>query len=181
MTGHAILTPMLMALMLITGDFLTMSLTADATTPSAKPDKWRMNAFTAATAMLALTGLLFIIGVVAAGKYVLQLGIAELRTLAFITLVFAGQATVFVVRERRNFWYSRPGNLLLLSSLLDVTIAGTLAVTGTLMHSLAASTVGAVLAGTLLFSVVLDTVKRRAFRVLKISQQVPPRPRFGGV
>ncbi len=39
MTGHAILTPMLMALLLITGDFLTMSLTTDRATPSRSPDR----------------------------------------------------------------------------------------------------------------------------------------------
>ena len=50
MTGHAILTPMLMALLLITGDFLTMSLTTDRATPSRSPDRWRIRPITAAAA-----------------------------------------------------------------------------------------------------------------------------------
>ncbi len=168
MTGHAILTPMLMALLLITGDFLTMSLTTDAATPSPKPDIWRMRSFTAAAAILAVAGLAFIVGVVAAGKYIIRYDIAELRTLAFVALVLASQANVYAVRERGHFWQSRPGAWLAMSSALDVAIAGILALTGTLMAPLAASTVGAVFLGALLFLVVLDAVKLMAFKKLKI-------------
>ena len=57
MTGHAILTPMLMALLLITGDFITMSLTTDRATPSSMPDAWRIRTLTAAAAILGLFGL----------------------------------------------------------------------------------------------------------------------------
>ncbi len=168
MTGHAILTPMLMALLLITGDFLTMSLTTDRATPSPAPDNWRLPPITAAAAILGLFGLMFALGVVAAGKYLYGFNLGELRTLAFITLVFAGQATIYVVRERRYMWHSRPGIWLLLSSMLDLGIAGALAITGTLMAPLSALTVAAVLAGATVFSVLLDAVKHTAFRGLKI-------------
>lgn len=169
MTGHAILTPMLMALLLITGDFLTMALTTDAATPSPQPDLWRMGSFTAAAGILGMVGLAFVIAVVAAGKYRLGYGIAELRTLAFLTLVCAGQATVYVLRERGSLWSSRPGGWLVLSSLLDLSIAGILAMTGTLMAALAPAAIAAVLAGTLLFALVLDAVKKAAFSMLKMN------------
>ncbi len=168
MTSHSILTPMLMPLLLITGDFLTMSLTTDRATPSPVPDSWRIRPITAAAAIVGLFVLIFTVGVVAAGKYILGFHIAELRTLAFITLVFAGQATVYVVRERRHMWHSRPGKWLVLSSLLDLGIAAALAITGTLMAPLNTVTVAAVLAGAMVFSVALDAVKYVAFRSLKI-------------
>jgi H+-transporting ATPase len=168
MTGHSILTPMLMALLLITGDFLTMSLTTDRATPSPAPDSWRVRPITAAAAILGLCGLTFAVGVVAAGKFVLGFNIAQLRTLAFITLVFAGQATIYVVRERRHMWHSRPGRWLVVSSLLDLGVAGALAISGTLMAPLSALTVATVLAGAMVFSIVLDAVKQVAFKSLKI-------------
>ena len=127
MKAHAVLTPMLMALFLIAGDFITMSLTTDRATPSPMPDAWRIRKITAAAAFLGLFGLTFAVGVVTAGKYVLRFGIAELRTLAFVTLVFANQATVYVVRDRGHMWHSRPGRWLVLSSLLDMAIATSLA------------------------------------------------------
>jgi H+-transporting ATPase len=168
MTGHAVLTPMLMALLLITGDFITMSLTTDRATPSPMPDVWRIRTITAAAAILGLSGLMFAAGVVAAGKYVLGFDIGELRTLAFITLVFGSQATVYVVRDRRHMWHSRPGGWLVVSSLLDLGIAASLAITGTLMAPLPFLTVAAVFTGAMAFSIILDAIKHVAFMGLKI-------------
>ena len=48
MTGHAILTPMLMVLIMLTGDFLGMSLTTDNVTPSPQPNSWRIGGLTIA-------------------------------------------------------------------------------------------------------------------------------------
>ena len=169
MTGHAILTPMLMALLLITGDFLTMSLSADHATPSPTPERWRIGTFTAAAAILGLIGLTFAIGVLAIGKYVWAFNIAELRTLAFITLVFSAQATVYVIRDRRHLWHSRPGFWLVISTLSDLLIAGTLACTGTLMAPIAASKVAVVLSSTVLFAALLEGVKTLSFRALEIT------------
>ena len=117
---------------------------------------------------LGLFGLIFASGIIAAGKYALGFGIGELRTLAFVTLVFASQATIYVVRDRRHMWHSRPGGWLLLSSLLDLGIAATLAITGTLMEPLPALTVAGVLIGTMTFSVLLDAVKHVAFKRFNI-------------
>jgi H+-transporting ATPase len=65
-------------------------------------------------------------------------------------------------------WTSRPGGWLLLSSLLDLGIATSLAISGTLMAPLSASTVGAVFAGTIAFSLALDAVKHVTFKRLNI-------------
>ena len=48
MTGHAILTPMLMVIIMITGDFLGMSLTTDNVRPSPLPNAWRIGRLTIA-------------------------------------------------------------------------------------------------------------------------------------
>ena len=110
----------------------------------------------------------FAVGVVAVGKYVLGFDVGELRTLAFVTLVFAGQATVYVVRDRKRMWHSLPSGWLMLSSLLDLGIAASLAITGTLMAPLPRSTVAIVFAAAMAFSVALDAVKHAAFTRLKI-------------
>ncbi|MGC1435400.1 MAG: cation-transporting P-type ATPase, partial [Terriglobales bacterium] len=44
---------------------------------------------------------------------------AQLQTLVFVTLVFTGQGTVYLVRQRQHFWKSRPSKWLLLSSAAD--------------------------------------------------------------
>jgi H+-transporting ATPase len=64
-------------------------------------------------------------------------------------------------------WHSRPGAWLLFSSALDLGIAGSLAISGTLMAPLSALTVAAVLAAAIVFSVGLDLVKYTTFAILK--------------
>jgi len=48
MTGHALLTPMLMVMIMLTGDLLGMSLTTDNVRPSAMPNVWRIGRLTIA-------------------------------------------------------------------------------------------------------------------------------------
>ncbi|MGA2967160.1 MAG: HAD-IC family P-type ATPase [Terriglobales bacterium] len=59
MTGHAILTPMLMVIIMITGDFLGMSLTTDNVRPSATPNAWRVSNLTIAGVFVGLSELVF--------------------------------------------------------------------------------------------------------------------------
>jgi hypothetical protein len=51
-TGHAVLTPMLMVIVMITGDFLAMSLTTDRVRPSPMPNSWQVGRITMAGAIL---------------------------------------------------------------------------------------------------------------------------------
>ena len=59
MTGHAVLTPMLMVIVMITGDFLAMSLTTDRVRPSAMPNSWQIGRITSAGVVLGVCFLAF--------------------------------------------------------------------------------------------------------------------------
>jgi H+-transporting ATPase len=168
-TGHAILTPLLMVIVMITGDFLSMSLTTDNVRPSPMPNSWRIGVLTIAGVVLGLCLLVFCAGVLAVGKFALDLGTGELRTLTFAALVFGGQATVYAIRERRHLWKSRPSRWLAASSVADVLIASTLAVGGFAMTRLPVMTVAATLAAAAVFAFVLDTVKVPLFACLEIA------------
>ena len=93
MTGHAILTPLLMVIVMIAGDFLAMSLTTDNVRPSPMPNAWRIGSLTMAGVVMGICLLAFCSAVLAVGKFEMGLGIDELRTLAFVALVFGSQAT----------------------------------------------------------------------------------------
>jgi H+-transporting ATPase len=162
-TGHAIVTPMQMALLLITGDFLTMAIATDRATPSSRPDAWRLGATTGAAASLAFIGLLFLSVVVIVGQRALALNIGELRTAAFLSLVFLGQATVYVLRDRRRLWSSPPSKWLVASSLANIAIAVLLALAGWLMAPLPTAVIGELLLATLLFALLLDFLKAFVF------------------
>lgn len=169
MTGHAILTPLLMVILLIAGDILAMSLTTDNVAPSPKPNAWRINSLTIAGAVIGVGQLAFCAGVLAVGKFAWGFGIETLRTLTFVALVFGSQATLYVVRERRRLWSSRPSLWLVASSVVDVVVAAALAIGGIAMRPLPAFVVAGILAAAAAFAFVLDTVKAPVFARLNIS------------
>ena len=169
MTGHAILTPLLMVLVMITGDFLGMSLTTDNVRPSPMPNAWRVGNLTVAGVIMGLGELLFCTSVLAFGAYRMGLGIGALRTLAFIVIVFGNQATMYTNREHRHLWSSRPSFWVIVSSIADLLIASTLAIGGIAMTPLPAWMVAGTLAAAAVFAIVFDLVKIPAFRRLGIA------------
>jgi H+-transporting ATPase len=169
MTGHAILTPLLMVLIMITGDFLGMALTTDNVRPSPMPNAWRIGNLTVAGVIMGFGELVFCTSVLAFGAYRLGFSIGALRTLAFILIVFGNQATMYVNRERRHLWLSRPSFWLVVSSVADLLIASTLAIVGIAMAPLPAWIVAGTLAAAAVFAVILDLVKVPAFRCLGIA------------
>jgi H+-transporting ATPase len=169
MTGHAVMTPALMVLMLVTNDFLAMSLTTDRASPSSSPSAWHMRNVTLTALVLGSCKLAFSVGVLALGLFRMGLDAAGLQTLAFTTLVFGSQAVLYVVRERRALWHSRPGTWVLLASTADIGIVVVLARWGVLMEPLPWHVLGTVLAAAAAFAVVLDQVKLRVLSALKIA------------
>jgi H+-transporting ATPase len=169
MTGHAILTPMLMVLMMVTGDFLAMSSSTDNVRPSQRPSLWKIGPLTVAAVVMGAVDLLFCVSSLATGKFVLGLDSEALRTLTVLTLVFSGQAVLYVVRERRHFWNSRPGRLLMASSVVDLTVVSLLAINGILMTPLPIALLAGLLAAVIVLAFVLDAVKVILFRRLEIA------------
>jgi H+-transporting ATPase len=176
MTGAAILTPLLMVIVMVTGDFLSMSLTTDKVRPSPTPNAWRIGNLTKAGITMGMCLLAFCTGVLAVGKFGMNLRIEALRTLAFVVLVFGSQATIYAIRERRHLWCSRPSLLLAVSSVADIAIASTLAVGGIAMTPIPALLVGGTLAAAVIFAVLSDLVKVPIFVRLGIAQSPRHRP-----
>ena len=169
MTGHAVLTPMLMVIVMITGDFLAMSLTTDRVRPSPMPNSWQIGRITSAGVILGTCFLAFSTALLAVGKFELHLGIAALQTLSVVGIVFGSQATTYVIRGRQHLWGLRPSIWLVLSSIADVLIISTLAVLGIAMAPLPFAVVACAFAAAIAFGVILDGVKIPIFARLRIS------------
>ncbi len=159
MTHDAVLTPLLMVIIMITGDFLGMSLTSDNVRPSPAPNKWRIGSLTVMGIVMGFGQLLFCTAVLAWGKYRLGFEIASLRTLAFILIVFTNQATTYCNRERRHLWSSRPSGWVMACSAGDLLIASALATGGLAMTALPFVVVGTTLMGSAFLAFALDMFK----------------------
>ncbi len=167
-TGQAILTPMLMVIVMVTGDFLSMALTTDNVHPSPQPNSWFIGKLTIAGTLMGVCLLVFCAGILAIGKYDLGFDIGMLRTLSFSALVFGSQATLYAIRERRHLWGTLPSRMLATSSLVDILITSTLAIGGFAMTPLPVWVVASTLGLAVAFAFVLDTAKVLVFARLKI-------------
>ena len=168
-TGHAVLTPMLMVIVMITGDFLAMSLTTDRVRPSPTPNAWQIGRITIAGVMIGLCFLAFCTAVLTFGWYRLHLPIPELQTLCVVSVVFGSQATIYAMRDRQRFVGLRPSTWLVVSTVADIAIISILAVSGLAMAALPLSVVAPEFGAAILFGVILNAVKIPIFKSLRIT------------
>jgi H+-transporting ATPase len=169
MTGHAILTPLLMVIIMLTGDLLGMSLATDNVRPSPMPNAWRIGQLTMAGVFMGISELVFCIAVLAIAEFRLGFGIETLRTVAFVVIVFGNQATTYMNRERHRLVSSCPGRWLIGSSVVDLLLASALATCGIAMAPLPIFVVGGILVGAVVFAFVLDFAKVPVLKRLKIA------------
>ena len=123
-TGHAVLTPFLQALAMLTNDFVTMARAADRARPSPYPNAWRVRNLMLAAIPLGSFRLLYLLAILSLCWFMLDLSPQQMQTLTFVMLGFAGQGNLYVLRERGRLWHSRPAPVMALASLCDVTLMG---------------------------------------------------------
>lgn len=167
-TGEPVLTPILMILLLVAGDFLTMALTTDEARAAPRPAQWNVTRITTTALVLGIAKLAFTASLILAGAKLFGLGIDKLQTLAFLALALGGQAVVYVVRQNGPLWTSPPSRWLLVASAADILVAVFLALTGMVSAPLPLGAVTSVMLATAGLAVLLDGIKLLLARRLPI-------------
>jgi H+-transporting ATPase len=164
LTRTLVITPLLIVLLLFTNDFVTMSIATDRVSFSKRPDRWKIRALVMTAAPLAVLLVSFSLSVLFIGRTVLSLSAPQIQTLAFLILVFGGQGTLYLVRERGHLWNSRPSRWMLWSSCADIAVVIVLAIKGILMSALPPLIVLALLGAVLVYLFAVDYLKIAIFR-----------------
>ena len=161
LTGTFVVTPRLVVLLLFTNDFVTMSIASDHVATPARPQHWNVPRLLAGAGALAAMVLVLSFTVFLLGRNVFHLPLDRLQTLIFVMLVLTGQGNVYLVRERRHFWHSRPGNWLMLASVLDVVLVCVMASQGILMTAVPLTWLLMLLPVVAVYLLFVDLVKVR--------------------
>lgn len=159
-THEFVITPTLIVLLLFANEFVTMSIAADHATPSPTPDRWQVRQLVGSALALAAVLLVELFLLLWLMLAVFHQELSKIQTLMFLMLVFSGQTTVYVVRERGHFWSSLPGRTLLVASLCNLLVVSGLAALGILMTHVSPLLIGVTFALALTFMLLLDLVKR---------------------
>ena len=156
-----------MALLLLGNDVVSMAITTDRADYARRPDRWNVRHILTGACVIAAQLLAASLGLLWWARDLWpHLDLSHLRSLIFFTLIASSQATIYLVRTREHAWTSRPSTRLLAATAANLTVALTLALTGTLMSPLspvvAAITLGIVCAAPLL----ADYLKIPTFKAL---------------
>jgi H+-transporting ATPase len=162
-------TPLLMVLLLFTNDFVTMTISTDRVKPSPFPNRWNVRSIVVGSIFIALPILALSFGIFWYAQAVLKLPLANLQTLLFVMLVYSGQGTIYLVRERSHFWHSFPSKWMVIGTIIDILLVGLLATQGILMASIPGLLVVEVFSVIALYLILLDFVKVPIFSKLNLN------------
>jgi H+-transporting ATPase len=153
-----------MTLLIFANDFVTMSLATDNVNYTAKPNNWNVKNITFAS--LIVGALLVVEGTVALfiGSQYFHLPLEQLQTFSVLMLIFTSQFRVYIVRERKYFWSSRPGRELAITTAAALVVFSLLGVYGLIIPALAPYQVLFVLGYSALFTLAIDFPKYEAFK-----------------
>jgi len=153
-----------MALLVFANDFVTMSLATDNVKYTNNPNKWNVKNITLVSAFI---GVFFVVEgwlAILIGRHYFHLSGDQLLSFTLLMLVFTSQFRIYVVRERRHFWDSRPSRTLIISSTAAVLIFALLGVFGLIIARLSLYQVLFILVFSALFTFGIELPKYYAFR-----------------
>ncbi|HHF7373682.1 TPA: plasma-membrane proton-efflux P-type ATPase [Legionella bozemanae] len=168
LTGNMIVTPLLIVLLLFTNDFVTMSIATDNVSFSYKPQRWQILHVMITGCLLSILILLLSFSIFFYARDILHLSLPELQTLMFVMLVFTGQGTIYLIRERKHLWSSLPSCWLILSSIFDILIVTMFATQGILMTAISFLLVIKLLFVIISYLFLVDFFKVRIFSYFKL-------------
>ena len=173
-TRTFVTTPMLVLLLLLANDLVTMSLATDHVRPSARPLRWNVRAVAGEALAIAFAWLVLSLAVMVVGRDLLGFRLPQLQTVAFLTLVFTGQATIYIVRCDGWFWTTRPSGYLLAGTVLALVSVSILAAVGEFMVPVAPRFIIELLLVTAAAGTMLDAIKVAISRRMNVSETTIP-------
>jgi len=153
-----------MALLVFANDFVTMSLATDNVKYTTNPNRWDIRNITLASLIVGALLILEATVALLIGTHYFHLDWEQLRTFAMLALIFTSQFRVYIVRERRFFWSSRPGRGLVLATTGAIIAFVLLGVYGQIFTPLTTYQVLFILGFSALFTLAIDFPKHRAFK-----------------
>jgi plasma-membrane proton-efflux P-type ATPase len=121
-TGKFVISALGMVLLVFMTDFVKIALSADRVRASPAPESWKIGPLVKVAVVLGVLMLLESLGLLAVGSRLFDLAGNRLHTFSFLTLLFFALFSIVSIRERRAFWRSRPGWVLIAALTADALV-----------------------------------------------------------
>ena len=160
------LTAVMIVMLALLNDGAILSIAYDNVHYRNQPEAWNMRLVLGIATVLGVVGPIAAFGLFYLGDRVFDLGHPRLQTLMYLMLSVAGHLTIFLTRTRGPFWSIRPARILWIAVLGTQTIATLIAVYGLFMTPLGWGWAAFVWGYALIWFLLSDRVKLRAYRIL---------------
>ncbi|MCL4385381.1 MAG: plasma-membrane proton-efflux P-type ATPase [Cyanobacteria bacterium] len=157
-----------MVLLIFANDFLTMSISTDNVKYTGNPNKWNVKNLTLASLPVSLVLIIGAIIAVIVGYKYFNLDLTKLQGFVALLLIFTSIFKIFIVRERRHFWSSKPGTLLIIISILAIISFLLIGVFGFIIPKLSIYYILFLFGIAFIFTLVSDFPKYYTFKKLNI-------------
>lgn len=165
-------TAIMIVLLALLNDGAILSIAYDRTRPANRPETWNMPVVLGLATILGITGVVESFGLLYLGERWFHLDRGILQTLIYLKLSIAGHLTVFVTRTKGPFWTIKPARILLIAVLGTQFLATLIAVYGIFMAPIGWSLAGFVWVYGLIWFLIEDWVKQRAYGVFNHTQSI---------
>ena len=174
------LTAVMIVMLALLNDGAILSIAYDNVHYKNQPEAWNMRLVLGIATVLGVVGPIAAFGLFYLGDRVFDLGHPRLQTMMYLMLSVAGHLTIFLTRTRGPFWSIRPARILWTAVLGTQTIATLIAVYGLFMTPLGWGWAAFVWGYALIWFLLSDRVKLRAYRILDsagstTTADMPPR------
>jgi H+-transporting ATPase len=132
LTRHMVVSIFGMVLWIFFADFATMSISTDNVRYSKRPDSLDTSWLFKVGVPLAILALIegVILTMTGLTYFGLESNINKLYTFTFAYLVIESLFSLMIVRERSHFWKSRPSNVLLITTVVEILIVAVISLLG---------------------------------------------------
>lgn len=165
-----VISTLLLILLLFANDFMTMSISTDNVSYALQPEHWNIRKLMHIGILFSSLILVPSFFILFAGVSYFRLPIAQIQTLIFLTLVFSGQATIYLIRERKHLWHAPPSKWIIGTSIADICIVILLAYCGILMAPLPLTLILGLFVFIGICFFLIDLVKVSLFKLSKFNE-----------
>ncbi len=122
-TGYLVMNPFGMILLIFMYDFVTISLSLDRERIKNMPATWDINHLVKIGSIIGITMIVESFAMLYFALNFFHLSPDQLPTFGFIYILFTNLFNVLNVRERKNFWKSRPNKFMVILIIIDIVLA----------------------------------------------------------
>ncbi len=167
------ITAVMIALLALLNDIPILTISLDKVKEVERPIKWNYKGLMTLSTLLGIAGVASTFLALYIAKDVFMLSLPLIQTFIFLKLIIAGHSTLFVARNRKNFWKKPYPSKYLLAAILSTDLVATLmSVYGIILKPIGWKLAGFIWVYALSWMLFNDFVKILALKFISIEDEI---------